>query len=193
MNMRMIFKSLAITSVAGSLVLSAGCTGVNGVTKSDKRATVDKMRSDTLTALFKEKPVSKSQLNKASGYAVFSNANVNVIFASFSGGYGVAHNNKTGKDTYMKMSGGGIGLGIGTKDYRIVFLFTTPEAYKNFVDHGWVFGAQADAAAKADSKGGAASGETDIGNMKTYVMTKTGLALQATIQGTKYWQSDELH
>ena len=37
------------------------------------------------------------------GYAVFDNANVNVILASFGGGYGVVKNNLTGKSTYMNM------------------------------------------------------------------------------------------
>ena len=56
-----------------------------------------------------------------------------------------------------------------------------------------MFGAQADAAAKAGDKGAAASGEVAIENITIYQLTETGLALQATIKGTKYWKDTELN
>jgi len=64
----------------------------------------------------------------------------------------------------------------------------------NFIESGWQFGAHADAAAIADDKGvGAVGGEVVIDNITIYQLTKTGLALQATIKGTKYWKDDELN
>jgi hypothetical protein len=35
--------------------------------------------------------------------------------------------NKTGRDTYMKMGEVGVGLGVGIKDFRAVFVFHSPE------------------------------------------------------------------
>ena len=47
--------------------------------------------------------------------------------------------------------------------------------------------------AKADEKGGEVSGEAEItGSMEIYTFTEAGIALQATISGTKYWRDKEL-
>jgi hypothetical protein len=61
-------------------------------------------------------------------------------------------------------------------------------------ESGWEGGAQADAAAKSGDKGGAAGGAVTVGpGMDLYQITEQGLALQATIQGTKYYRDDELN
>ena len=40
---------------------------------------------------------------------------------------------------------------------------------------------------------GAVGGEAVIDNITIYQLTKTGLALQVTVKGTKYWKDDELN
>jgi lipid-binding SYLF domain-containing protein len=119
-----------------------------------------------------------------------------VLLLSTENGYGVVHDNGTGKDTFMKMAGAGAGLGMGVKDYRVVFIFTDPAVMQRFVDSGWDFGGQADAAAKTGETGAAASGTTTAGavaGMEIYQFTQSGLALQATVQGTKYWRDEALN
>lgn len=170
-----------------------GCATTGGSTPEQQRQSILSMKNEVLTELYKLKPDVKAQISKAPGYAVFSNANVNLILASFGGGYGVVKNNSSGKYTYMKMGELGVGLGLGVKDFRAVFVFHTAETMNDFVEKGWVFGAQADAAAKAGDKGAAASGEVAIENITIYQLTETGLALQATIKGTKYWKDTELN
>ena len=86
-----------------------------------------------------------------------------------------------------------LGLGIGAKDYRLVFVFHNQQALNRFVDDGWAFGGQMDAAAKADEKGDAIGGEITVDNITIYQLTETGLALQATIKGTKFWRDDALN
>ncbi|MEM6474155.1 MAG: YSC84-related protein, partial [Planctomycetota bacterium] len=109
------------------------------------------------------------------------------------GGFGVIRDNRTGTDTYMKMGEVGVGLGAGVKDYRIVMVFHDAETMSDFVEKGWSFGAQADAAAKASDKGAAAGAEAILDGVTVYQITETGLALQATIKGTKFWKDDELN
>ncbi|MDX1557021.1 MAG: YSC84-related protein, partial [Xanthomonadales bacterium] len=155
-----------------ALVLAA-CVG--GSTGSEKRAAIHDMERDVLAQLYKAKPNVQAQLDSAAGYGVFSNANVYLIIASVGGGVGVVHNNRTGKDTYMKMGEAGVGLGAGVKDYRLVFVFNTEEALDYFTTHGWSFGGQADAAAKAGDKGGAVGGEIVVNNVTIYQITETGL------------------
>ncbi|MDX8387501.1 MAG: YSC84-related protein [Ghiorsea sp.] len=178
------------------LVLSlaiGGCATTGGKNPIEKRQEILTMKSEVLTEIFKLKPDVRSKLSHAAGYAVFSNANINLIFASFGGGYGVVKNNTTGKYTYMKMGEIGVGLGLGAKDFRIVMLFHSKASMNHFVEKGWAFGAQADAAAKANDRGAAVGGETTIGDITIYQLTKAGLALQATVKGTKYWTDDELN
>jgi lipid-binding SYLF domain-containing protein len=96
----------------------------------------------------------------------------------------------------MKMAGAGAGLGMGVKDYRAVIIFTDPAVMRRFVESGWDFGGQTDAAAKAGDTGAAAGGTAtgqSIAGMEIYQFTKTGVALQATVQGTKYWPDSSLN
>jgi len=174
--------------------LLGSCATTSSKSTPDKRQEVLAMKNEVLSDLYKIKPHTRSMIAEAPGYAVFSNANVNIIFASFGGGYGVVKNNKTGKHTYMKMGEFGIGLGLGVKDFRAIFIFHDEPTMNNFIESGWQFGGHADAAAIADDKGvGAVGGEVVIDNITIYQITKTGLALQATIKGTKYWKDDELN
>lgn len=171
----------------------SGCATTGGKTIQDKRQDILSMRNEVLSELYKVHPSAKAEIAAAPGYAVFSNVNVNIIFASFSGGYGVVKDNKTGKSTFMKMGEVGIGLGLGVKDFRAVFIFHDRATMTKFVESGWEFGGHADAAAKASDKGAAVGGETLIDGITIYQLTKSGLALQATVKGTKYWKDDELN
>ena len=143
--------------------------------------------------VYKLKPDVRAQVTKAEGYAVFSNANINLIFASVGAGHGVVHDNKSGKNTFMKMGEAGIGLGLGVKDFRAVFVFHSRDALTQFVEDGWAFGVNADAAAKASEKGAAVGGEATFDNITVYQLTESGFALQATVKGTKFWQDSELN
>ena len=174
-----------------TLVLN-GCA-TSGATPQEKRQTILSMKHEVLKDLYKVRPQARNQIAKASGYAVFSNANINIIFASFGGGYGMVTDNKTSKHTYMKMGEAGSGLGLGVKDFRAVFIFHKRSTMKRFINSGWKFGGHADAVAKAGDKGAAVGGEALLDHMTIYQLTESGLALQATVKGTKYWQDDELN
>jgi len=174
------------------VLLAAGCV-VSGDSVEQKRAAVQDMKSEVLAELYKGKPDVRQQIAGAPGYAVFSSANVNLILASFGGGYGVMSNNQSGQDTYLKMGEFGIGLGAGLKDFRVVMVFHTQDAMNRFMEYGLGFGAQADAAAVASNQGGAVGGELQLDNITVYQLTQSGIALQATIKGTKYWRDEELN
>ncbi len=80
------------------------------------------------------------------------------------------------------------------KDYRVIFIFENEGALNQFLNSGWSGSAQADAAAKAGDKGGAYSGAEEMSpGVWVYQITKNGLALQFTLQGTKYYKDDDLN
>ncbi len=161
---------------------------------AEDRAEIQNMRAKTLSRLYREEPDAQARLEGAYGYAVFASGGVNAFFVSLAYGSGIAHNNLTGQETYMEMASGGLGLGLGAKDYRLVFIFHTKPAFDRFVTEGWDLSGQADAAAKAGKDGGELSEAGTVVNGATvYQLTENGLALQATIQGTKYWADDDLN
>jgi len=189
-------NSIMVKSLLALAVVLAitGCGPRGNLTIVEKQQAVVDMEEETLARLYKEAPEAKAKIEKAAGYGTFSNANVNLIFVSAGGGYGAVVDNSTGQRTYMKMALGGVGLGLGAKDYRQVLVFKTKEVLTKFVDSGWEFGGHADAAAKAGQSGGEASGEGALGkDIEAYSMTEAGLAVQATVSGTKYWKDKNLN
>lgn len=191
--MKSMIKIIRTTLILATVAVVAGCASMGQGTVAEKRDAILSMQDVALAKLYKEKPDVRSQINSAPGYAVFSNANVNVIFVSAGTGYGVVNDNATGRKIYMNMAEGGLGLGIGAKDYRIVMVFHSRKAMDYFVENGWTAGGNADAAAKAGEKGMSVEGEGYLGDITVYTLTESGLALQATVKGTKFWVDKELN
>jgi lipid-binding SYLF domain-containing protein len=178
--------------LSSALTLLAPVAQAKG-TPDERRVDIREMRDQVLADLYREKPELKARIKKAAGYAAFSNVGVNVIFASFAGGKGIVVDRK-GRETFMKMGSAGIGLGLGVKDFRGVFVFHDAAKLEAFVAKGWDFSGQADATAKSDDKGGQLAGAANITEgVELYQFTKNGLALQATLQGTKYWKDKDLN
>jgi lipid-binding SYLF domain-containing protein len=163
-------------------------------TPEQKKDKSRKMAQQTLEELYKAKPGARTAVAKSAGYAVFNNMGTNLLLLSTARGAGIAINSKTRQETFMKMVSAGGGLGIGVKDYRVIFIFENSAALDHFLNSGWSGSGQADAAAKAGKEGGAYSGATEVSpGVWVYQITKNGLALQLTLQGTKYYKDDDLN
>ena len=133
-------SKLAIKSVFVAAVLAlTACASMGDGTVAEKQQAILDMQENALARLYTEKPDTRSQIRDAAGYAVFTNANINVFFMAAGTGYGVVNNNVTGEKTYMNMAEGGVGLGLGAKDYRVVMVFHTQKAMKYFIENGWTF------------------------------------------------------
>lgn len=174
------------------LVSLAGCASL-GDTPAEKRQAILDMRNETLQRLYREQPQAREQVANAAGYGVFDSASQNLIFLKTDGGYGVL-TSASGQATYMKVAGAGVGFGLGIKDYREVIIFRQAEDFERFRENGWQAGGQAEATAKAGNQGGSASGAQSVDlDVRTYVLTESGAALQATVGASKYWKWDELN
>ncbi|WP_043316807.1 hypothetical protein [Microbulbifer sp. HZ11] len=184
-------RPLTLLFAVLQVCLLAACAAP-GRTPEEQRQHIAQTEREVLTELYQLKPSLRSEVAKAPGYAVFSNINVNLLVASTASGYGVVVN-KSGKRTYMKMGEVGVGLGLGVKDFRALFIFDSTEVMERFVESGWTFGGHADAAAKSQDKGAAVGGEVVVDGMRVYQLTESGIALQATVKGTKYWKDAALN
>ena len=192
--------ALGLATIFIALLLPSEAESIFGKKKSpdERRAAINEMRDEVLGRLYEEQASAKEQVQDSVGYAVFSNTGVNLFLVSTANGAGVARDNGAGKDVYMNMFSAGGGIGLGVKKFSAVFVFHTRDAFDQFVEEGWNFTGQADAAATTDAEekeqAGATGGTVGLNDGVTvYQMTEKGLALQATLQGTKYWQNEDLN
>lgn len=163
-------------------------------TLAEKRASINRMETETLARLYRNNPDAQREIQNAAGYAVFSNGSLALIWVSGGYGHGIAHDKRNGTSTYMQMASAGVGLGLGAKNFQTVFVFHTPKALYDFVHTGLDMSGHADAAAKVGEKGSAFTGAADvIPGVRVYQMTDSGLLAQAMLQGTKYWPDNELN
>ena len=177
-----------------TIVLLAGCATIKGNTVIEQRGYVLDMKDDTLARLYKEVPIAKVQIKNAAGYGVFSNISTNLFLLSSGSGYGIVTDNKGKNPVYMKMRTLGAGIGLGVKDFRAIIIFRKQEDMDKFVEKGWEFAGQADAAFKSGEKGAAHSAAQSVDlDIITYQLTEAGASLQATLQGTKYWKNKDLN
>ena len=162
--------------------------------KAKEQKDVRKVAHKILQQLYKAHPPAKAAVENAAGYAVFNNMGVKILFAGSGKGKGIAVDNKTKKETFMKMLELQAGLGMGVKKFNVVFVFDNDKVLNSFINSGWEFGGQATAAAKTSDKGGAMAGAASVSDgVWMYQMTEKGLAAEITAKSTKYYKDDDLN
>lgn len=167
---------------------------VAAVSTSEKRQSTRDMADETLSKLYKVHPRAQYAIENSVGYAVFSNYGVKLFILGGGRGKGIAVNNNSGQEVFMKKADIGIGLGLGLKNYSEIFVFETERAFNRFVDRGWEFGAQATLAATDGVSGGAYQGAVSIWpGAWLYQLTDKGLALEITGQGVRYYKDSDLN
>lgn len=193
-----------------------GCLSrAKGQSVAEKRAYVREMRDDVFREFFEADPGLRKRVNAAAGYGAFSNTGIKILMIGTRHGYGLVHDNATGKDTFMRVGEVSGGVGMGVKNFRVLFVFQTPAAMRSFLDSGIGVGGAADASAIAKDVGvsaeaqsgvstsgasGGASGKASAiakhslgSGVEIYQLTKTGVTVEAMIGGTKYWKDSELN
>jgi lipid-binding SYLF domain-containing protein len=184
---------VAASVAALGLALQA-CAAGPQLSPSDHRAAIRQMASDTLTQLYQSYPDSQSRIRTAAGYAVFSDVGMKMFYGGAAHGGGLAVNNATKQDTFMKTIELQPGYGFGIENFRNVFIFDTADALNNFVNSGWEFGANAMAAAKSGTQGGGAAGGVLVSpGVTMYQLTQEGAIAGVSITGAKYYKDDALN
>ena len=178
------------------LIFAAGCAGTKS--KSEKNTARDEVRTvtaQTLDQLYQNEPAAKGAVANAAGYAVFSDFGVKIMVMGGAGGKGMAVNNTTKQETFMKMGEFQPGLGLGAEKYRIVLIFENSDAFNKFITSGWEIGANAMAAAKDDKgKGGGSAGAVTVSEgVKMYQLSDTGAIVGVSVTAAKYYKDDDLN
>jgi len=181
--------------IAAAMVFTLGVMAQDADPKVEKKQKeIRSMAQDTLGRLYEADPSAKSAIKRAAGYAVFSNLGIKILVAGTGNGKGIAVDNKTKREIFMKMLELQGGLGMGVKKFSVVFVFDTEKAFNSFVNSGWQFGGQATAAVKNGDQGGAMQGAASVSDgVWMYQLTDKGLALEITAKSTKYYKDDDLN
>ena len=189
MNISGMLRTFAIASIL--LITGAAFAAPDTETKRNE---IRKGSKAILSNLYKIEPSSKAVLESAAGYAVFSNFGMKILFAGGGTGHGMAVDQQTKKETFMKMVEVQAGLGMGIKKFKVVFVFQNKQALNAFINSGWEASAQTTLAATDGDKGLSIQGAISVSpGVWVYQVTDKGLALDATIKGTKYYKNDALN
>ena len=187
-------SSVSLTILSIVLVMSTFVLAADKAEVDKERQEIRKRSSEILSQLYKAEPKAKANIQKAAGYATFSNFGMKIFVAGTGKGKGVAVETKTKKETFMKMFEVQAGLGFGVKKFSLVWVFETPDALKTFIDSGWELGGQGSAALKTGDKGAAFQDALAVApGVWLYQLTDKGVALELTAKGTKYYKDDDLN
>jgi lipid-binding SYLF domain-containing protein len=161
--------------------------------KAQQQADIRKTSQDILGELIRIQPSAKGVLERAAGYAIFSNAGLKIFVAGGGMGSGMAVSKQTGKVVFMKMAEVQAGLGLGYSKLKQVWVFDTQGAFDSFVNSGWEFGGSATLNAQAAGGTGYTGALPVSPGVWIYQLTGDGLAASVTVKGSKYYKADDLN
>jgi lipid-binding SYLF domain-containing protein len=190
-------RNLIIMMVMMGLCLGMLACSTTPKSKSEKNTERDSVRTltaKTLDQLYQKEPAAKGAVANAAGYAVFSDFGFKLMVMGGAGGKGMAVNNATKQETFMKMAEFQPGLGLGAEKFRLVLIFWNSAAFNEFVTSGWELGGNAMAAAKDKSAGGGGAGAVTFSHgVKMYQLSETGAIVGVSLTAAKYYKDDDLN
>ena len=167
-------------------------------TKAEKiqkeRGEIEQLAEKALSNLYAKVPSAERVIENCYAYATLSNTGMKLGIFGDAHGRGLAVNNETGERLYMRMKEMGIGLGLGVKEYDLIFVIGTEEAWHSFISGDIKFASSAEAAASDGVTGDSMEGASIAAKgVWVYQITKKGLALDASIKGTKIYPDKKLN
>ena len=160
--------------------------------KAKKQAEIKKVTQTSLQKFYKAKPELKGEVEKAAGYAVFTTYGLSFVIGG-AGGKGIAHDNKTKKDTFMHLAQASAGAQVGISESETLFVFANQKDLDNFVNKGWeASGGGSIQGGVAGKSAGPASGGVNEA-LTYYTLTRNGLQVGMAVAGTKIWKDKELN
>ncbi|MDX1625500.1 MAG: YSC84-related protein [Wenzhouxiangellaceae bacterium] len=173
--LRRISPGVAAT-LAAVLLLAAGCASVpsNDVLIADSRAAI--------VRFVDRDPTLKDWVDHAHGYAVFPSVGKGGLGVGGALGRGIVF--ERGRPVgRARLYQGTVGAQIGVQNYAQVIFFQDDAALKTFQRGNFEFSAQATAVA---AHAGAAATTSYEKGVAVFIMTKSGLMVEASVGGQKF-------
>ena len=185
---------LSLTTLLLCMLIALPALAYGNDSAAEQRRQIDQLSEKTLDMLYAKYPHAQRVINNCYAWATLSNTGLKLGLFGSAHGRGVAVNNVTGERVYLHMEEQSVGLGIGAKEYNLIFLIDNREAWDNFIIGKIRFGASADASANDSVNGGSIEGaEYAAPGVWVLQMTTKGLALEAELKGTKIYKDKKLN
>lgn len=206
------FKKLLTFFIAGFMLIAfIDCNSVyaadNGAqTKEAQKAAkeaqkiakekgeIDALSQKILTRLYAKQPNAQNVIKKCYGYATIGATGTQFGILGDSHGRGIAINNETGEKIYLSMKEYKLGIGIGIKEFDLIFVFATPDAWKLLTNGKFKFGGEAEAAATDNINGASLEGAVAVDKgMWVYQSTTKGLTVGLNLKGLDIYPNKKLN
>ena len=186
-------KKIFALTVLMCLLMTA--TTVFAASAAEQRKQIDALSAKTLEKLYEKYPHAQRIIeNECYAWATLSNSGLKLGLFGSAHGRGLAYNNQTGEKVYLRMNEQSVGLGLGAKEYNLIFLINNRDAWDNFIIGKIRFGASAEASADDGVSGGTIEGAEYVApGIWVFQMTTKGLALEAELKGTKIYKDKKLN
>ena len=186
--------TLLMTALMVCMLTATAFAATNQEKIDKERAQIESLQVKALQNLYAKVPSAENVIKNCYAYATLSNTGIKIGLFGDAHGRGLAVNNVTGEKVYMRMKEMGLGIGIGVKEYDLIFVIGTEKAWNAFISGDIKFASSAEASASDGKAGGAIEGASIAANgVWVYQMTKKGLALDASIKGTKIYADKKLN
>jgi hypothetical protein len=151
------------------------------------------MAETALSELYRAKPSARIAIESSAGYAVFSDYGFRFIFMEDARAMGVAVNNTTGQETFMKMVELHPASSTSDGKFRLVLVFETEEVFRTFSKSAWFLGPNVMAAAAPDDRVGPFSGAMSlVPGMHVYQLDQSGALARFSIRDVIFYRDREL-
>jgi lipid-binding SYLF domain-containing protein len=184
------------------LALSFGLCACATTHKSDSkirylREDIDEMAMGTLYKINKTYPDTRSEIEQAAGFAIFSNIDfkfMDYMSIGSARGKGIVVNYATQKSNFMEISELSRGQGFGVRKFKCLFIFETQSALENFVNSGWEFkGSTATRTSIQSAGSGSGLGVKVAPGVMMYQLGADGAIVGISITGARYYKDNELN
>jgi len=180
------FALLACAMLAGGTARAAS--------PDEQRAEIRNNAMKTLDQLYAAQPSARQAIQNAAGYAVFSEISTKILLAGGGGGKGIVVDTISDQETFMLMATLQAGYGMGITKTHLVWVFETEADLKNFIANGYMLGADVNLQVNPGTGGGVYQGAAQIQpGVWLYQLSDAGLALDLTVEGTKYFKDPDLN
>ncbi len=130
--------------LASSLAVAASACSSRGDGSADRLAYAQMMKNSTIVDLVKARPGTEDKLALGAGWAVLGTLGPRVLLPGTADGLVVTHDNVTGRESYLKLTGA-VARDVKGGRLRAVLFFDDAATFRRFAAEGWDFGPAASA------------------------------------------------
>ena len=181
--------TVGLAAIVTVLFLAASCSSTySSMTADEKRDFLVDLERKTIADLVDKYPDAEADLDRAIGYAVFSNRAAKIPMVGAGEGIGVVLDSETGERSYLKVGRLDVGGGLGVREYRLVVLFFEHEPLKKLAGGKLEIGAGVEAGAQDKDVGTGAGGIAGSRNEERviYQLSDEGVSATLTVRAIRY-------